>query len=1015
MAQSYNQNSIFYSWSTFQKVGFWFLIIAMLAGATFLTIPIGVTFFLLLFLLPKVWKDPFDMNNPLLGMMQPGTKGYKAATFVRVLKMEHRSHMFSPTVMWGFGPPEDDIDKDLRQSMLVPPTRISAYWSLVFAIAASSVDILVSPYIYPIWGQSPTPAILRTVVSAIFFFASFQVISAAYRYYIAESLSGVDHVPAVMFHKIPKEVRKEAIIKYVIGQSIGLAVAGVINGILVSVDKGFNWIIVMSIGAAVGLAVGLLMMFNVTTRAYREEFQQMVENRDRWNGIWEFMRDDAPYFSNEVPVPGMPGKPGGPPEGEPPGEPHVWVATFGLPATGANYLTYADKAVKIGPSIPQPDAMVCISPIPRTDQNTGEKIQGSVSNEGFRVWWTDETITINDLLARSNDITPEFKEVAVRALIVEPLAGIARLKRSLLHSYTMMTAEDSKVHVMKVNLVPSPGITEADFMNSLEKIESELGARWVRVRADKDNRGKSIIELYVGTDGPSAKGIVYPKGHAESRNRDTLLKVDWKYVFHLVKLTSPQGSPTMIISKPVTEVSNELVFDLPPGVNYSEVTKRAETLKTSSGNAFLEIHAGVSGEKDLSRREKRQLDRFIKSNGSVSQFTAVAAREHPLDRMFYFKDYMDQLITGRELGVAKIDWSPGVRSNGSLAMHSFAKDDPHLVLAGSSGSGKSVLIYSMISQMAANNDPRDAQVWIVDPKIGYQQFQHIDSVTRYVDSWTPRPNVFFESTRDLMKEAVEEMARRNGIFRFAKTEEPIDKLGVARQVGLKQGPNPDGSPNELLQPYIFIVIDEAAMLFAGAPNKEDKELQAEILYYATKLARESRSAGIHMLISTQYPTKESLPSIIKQQSGRIGLATRDQIASKVIIDTPGLEELWIKGSGKIVDGKNLYDFRGYLMEDGRNNIHTMVDILKSLPSREDGSVDGADDGVFPGDAAIEVPEPEGTIFNEIDDNPYMSEVRKRIEDGSSDKIKAAIDSISEKEFDKMSLAQFKKIILAKNK
>lgn len=1001
MARRYNNNGIFQSWSKIQIIGFWLILLLSVAGAAFLTIPIGLSVFLLVFLLPLTWKDPQDMSNPSLGSMTPGTMPYKMASFFRVMKMENRGHIFSPISMFGFGAPEDDLDKDVRATLLFPPARLSSYWSLGFAIIASFVDYYIHPYVLPIWGESPLPTIISQIISAIFFFATFQSLNVARRYQMAEGLPGVDHTPAVMLNKLPKDgSKKKALIRAILFTVAGSGVVFGIAALYTSVGNTVNWLIVSTIGISLGMSLGTWSAFRVLTEAYRREFNEHIERREFWNDVWAYKKDKAPYYGMEVPVPGKPGKPGGPPEGEPEAEPHVWAATFGFPTNGT-FGDYANEVEKLIPSMSQAE-MVAISQIPKTDPNTGDKIPGTVSSEGFRVWWTDQNISMHDLLSNQNEITPEQKEIAVRVNIIEPLSKIKGIYRCIVHSHSMMTAPESKVHIMKVNIVPSDNVTEADFTSKIENISSAIGARWVRAKQATDARGRSMIELYVGTDGPNNAGIVYTKGMAESRHRNRLLAIDWEYAFTINGLRSSRGAPTMILSKPVTDVSNELVFDLPPGVDFSAIKKKADTLMTSSGNSFLEMHPGITGKKDFSKREKRQLDKFINSNGSVSQFSAVAAVSHPLDRLFYFKDYMDELITGRELGVAKIEWSPGPKSNGNLAIHSFGKDDPHLVLAGTSGSGKSVLIYSLIAQMAANNDPRDLQIWIIDPKIGYQNFQNMDTVTRYIDSWTPAPGMFFESTRDLFKEAVDEMGRRGKIFRFAKSDEPIDKLSVARKIGLEQGPNPDGSPNELIQPYIFIIVDECAMLFAGAPDKETKELQAEILYYASKLARESRFAGIHCLFATQYPTKESLPSIIKQQSGRIGLATRDQMASKVIIDENGLEELWLKGSGKVLDGKQLFDFRGLLLEDDKNGIHTMMDIINSLPSR-----DPAQGGVGIAGASqpeyIDIPEADASIFDEWEDSGF----KDKMKDSLNEKTKSAMDKLTPEEFDQMDLEDFK--------
>lgn len=1029
-----NYNNIFDTWKPGRLIGFWFIVIAMIASAVVLTIPVGLAFFLMVFLLPIIWKDPDDDGDPTNGMMVYGSRAYKVASFMSLLKNAHRKDIFNPIVLLGFGPPEDDVQKGLTRSFFYPPTRLSAYWALFFGIASSFIDFFIHPYLYPLWGEGTLPFYISMVFSAIGFFMGYQALWTARRYQLAMTMSGVDHTPAVMLNALPKNgTVKSALIRSLIVMIIAIVTILFAAFIVSTSGVKIPWVIVSIVAALLGVSFGLWSLNKTFTDAYREEFNYQIERRDFWNNIFSYKKDLIPFMEAEAPVPGEPGKPGGPPEGEPMGEPHVWAATFSYP-TGANFNDYVNEAPKLRSSMNDAE-MIAIIPIPKKDPVSGRTLPGTISDKGFRIWWSDENVTINELLD-SPDITIEHKEIAIRALVTDPLANIRQIGRCNVHSHSMMTAPDSRVNIMRISLVVPEGVTEATFTKNMETIIPALGVKWARAKKSQDANSRSTIELFIGDGRPNNPGIEFPKGAAASRYRAKLLSAEWEYSFAINKIAAPSGAPSMMLQK-TTDMSNEFVFDLPAGISLRDVKKASEAIMSSSGNTFMEIQEGITGEKQFTRREKRDLEKFKRNNNSLSQFTVIASPTHPLEKIFYFKDYEDELITGREPGVAKIGWSPGVQSDGSLAKHSFASDMAHLVLAGSSGSGKSVLIYSMICQLAANNDPRDLQFWIIDPKIGFQDFQFIDSVTRYVDNWTPKPDVFFESCRDLLYDAVEEMKRRNEIFRFAydtmepqqlarlsaDDKEPIDKLGVARRVALKAGPKSDGSPNDLMQPYLFIIIDECALLFTGGIDKETKDIQAEILYYASRLARESRSAGIHVLFATQYPTNASLPSLIKQQSGRIGLMASNSMASMVIIDEPGLEDLFIKGTGKIQSGKSYRDFRGFLLEDGANDIHSMRNILDSLPKRQPTELDGPafekaqnSNGLMPGDANyVEAPEVDESVYGVWNNDPSGSATRLRnaIDSGKADKAQgllSLIDGMSDEELNNMSLEDFKKKI-----
>lgn len=1034
-----NYNSIFDTWKPYKKVLFWGIVIALIAAIVTLNLPVGMAFLAGIFLLSSIWKSPHE-EDLKRGSIMYGSRAYNVAEYMNVLKEEQRSTIFTPTVMFGFGPPEDDFQKELYKSFLMPPARLDAYWALTFAIAVSFVDYFIHPYLYPIWGeQYKLPVVISILLSVVGFFGFFQVVSTTYRYYMAKQLSGATVVPAVILNKLPKNGSIKGSI--ITASILGAVVTGIIVGIagfIWTITHNIPWVWVAVGSLAAGISVGLKKLNSSINSIYREEFQHQVERREFWNGVWAYKKDLTPFFDIEVPVPGEEGKPGGPPVGSdivP--DPHVWAATFGYPMSG-EFSDYVGEVGKISASLANEAHMIAITPIPRKDPATGKTLFGTVSSNGFRVWWTDQYISIQDLIT-DPDITPEMKEIAVRALVVDKIADSPKLRskigRCLVHSHAQITDPESKINIMKISVVPPDGVTESAFTSNIEEIQTAISLPWVRAKKSVDRSGKMVVDLYIGDGPPNGSGLKLPGGTASSKVMRTLQSVDWEYNWTQNGIRGNSGSPSLMLSRPVTDTTNELVFDLPAGVDFKDIMKKESPIMSSSGNQYMELLAGVPNKKAFSRRETREYDRFVRKYNSNAQFTAVVATEHPLNNMFYMENYLDEIITGREDGVAKIDWSPGVMSNGLLASHSFAKDMAHLVVAGSSGSGKSVLIYSMLVQLLANNSPNDLQVWIIDPKIGFQDFQMIDGVTRYVDNWTPDEN-FYVNCRDMLLDAVNEMKRRNKIFRYAydelepqqlaklseKDKQPIDKLGIARSVGIKAGPMSDGSPNPLVQPFLVLIIDECALLYTPDKDKETKELQAEILFYASRLARESRSAGIHMLNSTQYPTSVSLPVLIKQQSARIGLMTQDMIASKVIIDQPGLEDLWIKGSGKIAVGKEYRDFRGFLLSDEKAGINTMSEILDSLPKREPTPADGriyeiaqargeipTKDMMTEADKYIQLPGVADEVWQQFEKGKG-EQLDKIINSGKSEfslKPLEMINSMTDDEFDSMTLDQFK--------
>lgn len=314
-----NYNNIFDTWKTSRIIGFWIIVASMIASTIFLAIPVGIALFLMVFFLPKVWKDPDDDGDPSNGMLVFGSRAYKVASFMSILKNSHRSDIFTPTILLGFGPPDDDIHKNLTKSMFYPPTRLSAYWALFFGLASSFVDYALQPYIFPIWGDIKLPFFISMILSAIGFFMAYQALWTARRYQLAINLSGVQSTPAVMLNKLPQDgTVKSAIISSVFKAVITTVSVLGAAFIISTADVTIPWLTVVLGAVLIGISYGLFIMNKIFTESYRKEFDYQIERRDAWNMIFAYRPKLVPFMEAETPVPGEPGKPGGPPEGEPP-------------------------------------------------------------------------------------------------------------------------------------------------------------------------------------------------------------------------------------------------------------------------------------------------------------------------------------------------------------------------------------------------------------------------------------------------------------------------------------------------------------------------------------------------------------------------------------------------------------------------------------------------------------------------------------------------------------------------
>jgi len=207
---------------------------------------------------------------------------------------------------------------------------------------------------------------------------------------------------------------------------------------------------------------------------------------------------------------------------------------------------------------------------------------------------------------------------------------------------------------------------------------------------------------------------------------------------------------------------------------------------------------------------------------------------------------------------------------------------PHLLIAGATGSGKSVTIHAIIASLLFRNPPETLKFIMIDPKrvelTLYNKIPHL---------LTP---VITEAKKAILslKWAAKEMDRRYDVLEGHSVRD-IDsyhknilepELKKARERG---GTSEDTELPETM-PYIFIVIDELADIMQAYP----RELESAIV----RLAQMSRAVGIHLLLSTQRPSVNVITGLIKANvPTRIALQVASQVDSRTILDTAGAEKL----------------------------------------------------------------------------------------------------------------------------
>jgi S-DNA-T family DNA segregation ATPase FtsK/SpoIIIE len=220
------------------------------------------------------------------------------------------------------------------------------------------------------------------------------------------------------------------------------------------------------------------------------------------------------------------------------------------------------------------------------------------------------------------------------------------------------------------------------------------------------------------------------------------------------------------------------------------------------------------------------------------------------------------------------DWSPltvwlGKDVAGKAIGADLAKM-PHLLVAGTTGAGKSGAINAMLCSVLLRASPHEVRLVLVDPK--QVELNHYESIPHLLTPVITSPRMAANALQNLVRE----MEQRYGTMSLARTRSLVE-LNKARA---KRGEAP--------LPYILCVIDELADLMMVAP--------ADVEDSIIRLAQKARAVGIHLVLATQSPRVDVITGMIKANvPSRIAFAVSSQTDSRVILDQNGAESLLGQG------------------------------------------------------------------------------------------------------------------------
>ncbi len=291
------------------------------------------------------------------------------------------------------------------------------------------------------------------------------------------------------------------------------------------------------------------------------------------------------------------------------------------------------------------------------------------------------------------------------------------------------------------------------------------------------------------------------------------------------------------------------------------------------------------------------------------------------------------------------DWSPltvwlGKDVAGKAIGADLAKM-PHLLVAGTTGAGKSGAINAMLSSVLLRASPHEVRLVLVDPK--QVELNHYESIPHLLTPVITSPRMAANALQNLVKE----MEARYGIMSLARTRSLVE-LNKAR-----------ARRSEAPLPYILCVIDELADLMMVAP--------ADVEDSIIRLAQKARAVGIHLVLATQSPRVDVITGMIKANvPSRIAFAVSSQTDSRVILDQNGAESLLGQGDmlfspvgssrlqriqGAYIDERQIEKLTSLWRKQGEPELREelLEQVEPELPEKSDDELDPDEDPLL-GDA-----------------------------------------------------------------
>jgi S-DNA-T family DNA segregation ATPase FtsK/SpoIIIE len=519
----------------------------------------------------------------------------------------------------------------------------------------------------------------------------------------------------------------------------------------------------------------------------------------------------------------------------------------------------------------------------------GTKRGGDRHPQAFSVIWSKE----RDSIPANPDTLPPMEGKGPQWVLsgrMNEAFDAARLARPEVASVRCLTDPKSRGHIWAINLRLYGGVTLADVRLASQKLRQALGSGWLRVQQTPDGcvvvvgvapnfRGIKFAGAPTNRNGvrgrgnrPDAPGAprdtAEEDAKAEKANRDFVTSLDWEQAFSDSKVIGSGGVLPKLTRTGVLPTNTRvqvLDFTLPPGTDRALIKAALPKLQAATSNDYIEVRPSADG---------------------ANSVRLYVCEDSPLPSM------------------AAVDWAVAYEAVGKLPFATGVEGepvmfdptiDPHILVAGTSGGGKSVALQLLLYSAVLHH----CEVYVIDPTKAGADFQFA----------YPYAKAFASTVSEaaaVMKAIYAEVSRRRDLN--AK-----HKVGSYRQL-----------PDDIRPKHIYVFMDEFTSLMQTDPvskvESDDPEVERERelsilgnqskLYIGTmagKIAREARSAGVTLVLATQKLSAVMLDGIpgandLKTNLARmlVGSATFGEMQSALRnpSEAPPLGDVIPRGRGR---------------------------------------------------------------------------------------------------------------------